>query len=152
MSSEREGVIAVPLDALIAELGEIRRYIDSLQNQLNQVTSELNEVSNSKNFISELKTGSIEEVVIPTDRRGYVLTRAKPIDRDRVIVHIGLDYYAELPLEKAMEILITVEKDLRNTLALIQRELSNAANYYQQLQALVNKALEQARQEARASR
>ena len=151
-SNERREVIAIPLDALIAELGEVRRYIDALQNQLNQITSELNEVNNSKNFISELKTSSIDEIVIPTDRRGYVLTRAKPIDRDKVIVHVGLEYYAKLPLEKAMEILINIEKDLRNTLTLIQRELNNATNYYQQLQALISKALEQARQSTQVTK
>ena len=151
-SNERKEVIAVPLDALVAELGEVRKYIDALQNQLNQITSELNEVNNSKNFISELKTGSIDEVVIPADRRGYVLARAKPIDREKVIVHVGLEYYAELSLEKAMEILINIEKDLRNTLALIQRELNNATSYYQQLQALISKALEQARQGTQVTR
>lgn len=151
-SNERREVITVPLDTLIAELGEVRRYIDTLQSQLNQITSELSEVNNSKNFISELKTEGVEEVVVPTDRRGYVLTRAKPIDKDKVIVHIGLEYYAELPLEKAMEILINIEKDLRNTLTLIQRELSNATNYYQQLQALIGKALEQARQGTQVSK
>jgi len=151
-SNERREVITVPLDTLIAELGEVRRYIDTLQSQLNQITSELSEVNNSKNFISELKTEGVKEVVVPTDRRGYVLTRAKPIDKDKVIVHIGLEYYAELPLEKAMEILINIEKDLRNTLTLIQRELSNATNYYQQLQALIGKALEQARQGTQVSK
>jgi len=151
-SNGRREVITIPLDTLIAELGEVRKYIDALQNQLNQITSELNEVNNSKNFISELKTGSIDEVVIPADRRGYVLARAKPIDRDKVIVHVGLEYYAELPLEKAMEILISIEKDLRNTLTLIQRELNNATNYYQQLQALISKALEQARQSTQATK
>ena len=145
--SKEKRAIAVPLETLIAELGEVKKYIDLLQAQINQLTVELNEINNSRNFISEIKEG-VKDVIVPTDRRGYVLTKARLEVSDHVIVHIGLDYYVELPLEKAMNILVSIEKDIKETINALQRELSNAATYYQQLQAIVSKALEQARTQA----
>jgi len=143
-SNEKREVIAIPLESLIAELSEVRKYIDALQAQINQLTVELNEIGNSRNFISEIKSGA-REIIVPTDRRGYVLTKARLEFTDKVIVHVGLDYYVEVPLEKAMDVLVNIEKDLRDTINTLQRELNNATIYYQQLQSIVNKALEQAR-------
>ena len=150
-STSREARVVVPLESIIAELGEVKKYIDSLQAHIDQITSELNEISSSRNFLSELKTSKPKELIVPTDRRGYVLAKVQPADLEKVLVHIGLDFYAEVGLEKASEILTTIEKDLKENIRTLQQELSRALNYYQYLQNIVSQALAKA-QQVRTSR
>ncbi len=147
----QEGRIVVPLESIIAELNEVKKYIDTLQAHIDQITSELNEINSSRNFLSELKTSKPKELIIPTDRRGYVLAKVQPTDLEKVLVHIGLDFYAEVNLEKASEILTIIEKDLKEGVRNLQQELSRALGYYQHLQNIVNQALAKI-QQARTSR
>lgn len=137
---------AVSFEALLAQLAELRKYIEALQNQINQVQEELNEVKSSMNALSELKNAGVREFLAPADRRGYVLIRASPQDVDRVITHIGLEYYAELPLNKAIEVLSSREKEYRGVADELQRELVRAVKHYERLENLVNSILAQARQ------
>lgn len=140
-----QGQIAVSLDALLAQLAELRKYIDAIQAQINQVSAELTEIKSSEDAISELKTKSPDEILTPADRRGHVMIRAQLVSKDRVVAHIGLNYYAEVSLEKATEILLSKEKELKNVLNELQNELARVVSYYQQLEALVNSAVAQAR-------
>lgn len=134
-------VIAVPLESVLAELGELRKYIEALQAQIDQVSSELEDVIASRNLISELKTSKPDELFMPSDRRGLVLIRAKPLSKDKVVIHVGVNYYVEMGLEEAMEVLSRIEREGKEVLATLQRELNNALTYYQQLQGLVSQAL-----------
>ena len=143
--AQQKRVIAIPLESVLAELGELRKYIEALQNQIDQVSSELEDIIASRNLISELKTTKPDELFMPSDRRGLVLIKAKPLSTDKVVVHVGVNYYAEMGLEEAMEVLSKIEKESKEVLAMLQRELNNAVNYYQQLQGLVAQALSRQR-------
>ena len=145
MSDKASQGIAVSLDALMAELAEARKYIEALEGQINQLNSELVEIISSREFISELNTRDIKELIAPADRRGHVMVKVTPITRDRVIAHIGLEYYVELPLDKAIEVLSKKESDVKKAIDALQSELNNAVRYYRQLQAIVNAALAQAK-------
>ncbi len=140
-----QGQVTVSLEALLAQLAELRKYIDAIQAQINQVSAELTEIKSSEDAIAELKTKSPDEILAPADRRGHVMIRAQPVSKDKVVAHIGLNYYAEVSLEKATEILLTKEKELKNVLNELQNELARVVNYYQQLEAIVNSAVAQAR-------
>lgn len=137
---------AVSFEALLAQLAELRKYIEALQNQLNQIQDELNEVKSSMNALSEFRNTSVSEFLAPADRRGYVLIKASPQCIDKVITHIGLEYYAELPLDKAIEVLSGREKEYRGVADELQRELVRAVKHYERLENLVNSILAQARQ------
>ncbi len=144
------GQVAIPLDAILAQLAELRKYMEALQTQLNQITGELTEVRTSQKMVAELKTRGPDELLAPADRRGHILLRASPKDVETVVAHIGLNYYAEVPLEKATEILLLKEKELRKVYGDLQRELNQVVSQYQQLEALVNTVMAQAKkQEAR---
>jgi len=145
LSDKASQGIAVSLDALMAELAEARKYIEALEGQINQLNSELVEIISSREFISELNTRDIKELIAPADRRGHVMVKVTPITRDRVIAHIGLEYYVELPLDKAIEVLSKKESDVKKAIDALQSELNNAVRYYRQLQAIVNAALAQAK-------
>lgn len=141
------GKIVVSLDALIAQLNDLKGYIGALQTQIDQLTSELAEIRSSEELISELKTKKPDEVLAPADRRGHVMIRALPKVKEAVVTHIGQDLYVEVPLEKAISILLEKEKDVRNLLSSLQKELAKATQYYQQLEAVVNTVLSQARKQ-----
>ncbi len=139
----------VSFEALLAQLSELRKYIDALQNQLNQVQEELNEIRSSINALTEFKGEGVTEFLAPADRRGYVLIKASPHHVDRVITHVGLEYYAELSLDKAFEVLSSREKEYKDIAEELQKELVKALNHYEKLENLVNSILAQA-QQARA--
>jgi len=136
----------VSFEALLAQLSELRKYIDALQNQLNQVQEELNEIRSSINALTEFKGEGITEFLAPADRRGYVLIKASPHHVDRFITHVGLEYYAELSLDKAFEVLSSREKEYKEIAEELQKELVKALNHYEKLENLVNSILAQAQQ------
>ncbi len=142
--------VVVSLDALMAQLNDLRNYISALQAQIDNLIAELTEVKSSENVVSELKTKAPEEVLAPADRRGHVMLRAKPVTIDSVVVHIGGDNYTELPLEKAIEIVLSKEKELSNVLTQLRKELNKATDYHDQLQLLVNSLIAQAKKQAKS--
>lgn len=133
-------------EALLAQLTELKKYIDALQNQLTQVQEELNEIKSSINALTEFKNEGVSEFLAPADRRGYVLIKASPHYVDRVITHVGLEYYAELSLDKAFEVLINREKEYKDIADELQKELVKALNHYERLENLVNSIIAQAQQ------
>ena len=147
MSSEKsERKQVVSFEALLAQLTELKKYIDALQNQLTQVQEELNEIKSSINALTEFKNEGVSEFLAPADRRGYVLIKASPHYVDRVITHVGLEYYAELSLDKAFEVLINREKEYKDIADELQKELVKALNHYERLENLVNSIIAQAQQ------
>ncbi len=149
MSESKGQRIVVPLDALIAQMAELRKYIESLQTQINQIQEEISELRASSNALSEFKSGKAEEILTPADRRGHILIKAKPISKETVITHVGLEYYVELPLDKAIEILSIKEKELKEASDELQRELIKVLNYYQKLENVVNTVLAQVKQQTK---
>ncbi|PUA33384.1 MAG: prefoldin subunit alpha [Zestosphaera tikiterensis] len=149
MSESKGQRVVVSLDALVAQMAELRKYIENLQTQINQIQEEISELRASSNALSEFKSGKTEEILTPADRRGHILIKAKPVSKETVVTHIGLEYYVELPLDKAIEILTLKEKELREASDELQRELVRVLNYYQRLENVVNTVLTQARQQAK---
>lgn len=145
MSEQSGQEVAVSLDALMAELAEARKYIEVLENQINQLNSELLEIISSRELISEFNIRDVKEMVTPADRRGHIMIKVMPAVKNKVITHIGLEYYVELPLDKAIEVLGKKESDVKKAVESLQKELNNAVKYYRQLQAIINTAIAQAR-------
>ncbi len=142
--AQQTQVTAVPLDAILAEMGELRRYIEALQTQINQLSGELIELSNSRELISDLKSGKATELMVPSDRRGHILLRVAPQSSDKVVAHVGVNIYVELSLEKAIEVLSMKERDVKEAIKVLQEELRRATEYYRSLQAVVSSALPKA--------
>ena len=147
MSNQSGQGIAISLDALMAELAEAKKYIEALESQINQLNSELAEIISSRELISEFNTRDVKEIIAPADRRGHVMIKVAPAIRNKVITHIGLEYYVELPLDKAIEVLSKKENDVKKAIESLQGELNNAVRYYRQLQAIINTAIAQARRQ-----
>ncbi len=138
-----EGTLSV--NEALARLAELRRYMEAIQAQIDQATQELEEIRSSTNAISELKRRPESELLMPADRRGHILLKVKAVNSSKVLAHIGLEYFAEVDVEKAVEILTTLEKEVKEVLRTLQQELNKVASSYKQLQDAVNAALARAK-------
>jgi prefoldin alpha subunit len=144
LSSKEKKKVTVSLEAIVAELAETRKYVEALQSNLSQLSAELNEIAASKSALELIKDKQEVELLTPTDTRGHVYLRTLINDPSKVVAHIGLNYYALLPPDKAIELLSKKEEDIRNAIEMVRSELSKVLQYYQNLQAVVNKLMQQA--------
>jgi len=139
---------AISVNEAIAKLAELRRYIEAIQTQIDQVTAEIEEVKASTNTLSELRKEHVNELFMPTDSRGHIMIKVTPVTKERVLTHLGMEYFAELDLEKAMEVLLMKEKELKDVIRKLQEELDRVVIMYKQLQSAVNAAMAQAQAKA----
>lgn len=135
----REG--SAELESLIAELAEIKKYVESLQNTITQLAAELQEVRLSRGALEALSNlGSIESL-ISLDRRGHTYVKGVIGATNTVVAHIGSNYYAEVPVAVAIKLLNDKESDVMKSIQLVQGELNKVLTYYHQLQELISRAL-----------
>ncbi len=139
---------AISINEAIARLAELRRYIEAIQTQIDQVTAEIEEIRASTNALSELRKEHVSELFMPADSRGHIMIKVTPVTKERVLTHLGMEYFAELDLEKAMEVLSLKEKELRDVIKRLQEELDRVVTMYKQLQSAVNAAIAQAQARA----
>ena len=138
MSSGEKGVrVLVPLEAVIAEFERTKRYVEGLQENIRRALERLNDLAIARDLISSMKVYKVNEILVPANKEGSVYAYAK-LDRvDRVVVHIGQDYFLELSLEKAMEVIVSEENEIKEVIKELEKELSEATKYLQTLQAVI---------------
>lgn len=129
------------VESLVAELAEIRKYIESLQNTISQLASELQEIRLSKSALEALSGRRDVDTLISLDRRGHTYVRGLITEVKSVVAHIGSNYYAEVPVEVAVKLLNEKEGDVMRALQSVEGELNKVVSYYQQLQEALGKAL-----------
>ncbi len=140
--SSRIGGEGADVEALVAELAEVRKYVESLQNSIAQLASELQEIRISREaleYISSQPGGG--ETLISLDRRGHTYVKGVISETRLVVAHIGSNYYAEVPVDLAVKLLNEKESDVMRSLQMVQGELNKILTYYHQLQEAINKAL-----------
>lgn len=135
---------AISVNEAIAKLAELRRYMEAIQAQIDQVMAEIEEIKASTSVVSELRKEWVNELFMPTDRRGHIMIKVTPVTKERVLTHLGMEYFAELSLEKATEVLSLKEKELKDVVRRLQEELDRVVTMYKQLQSAINAALAQA--------
>ncbi|RLG88649.1 MAG: prefoldin subunit alpha [Thermoprotei archaeon] len=131
MSSEAK----ISIQELAIYMSQLEDYIRRLQDRVSAVATEIEEVRLSRRTLEELSSLKSEsEAFIALDRRGHVFTMCILTKPQTVITHIGTDYYAELPIDKAVSILLSKERDLTLSLQALQAELRKAAKIYEDVQ------------------
>jgi len=136
-SGEKEVRVLVPLEAVIAEFERTKRYVEGLQENIKRALERLNDLAIARDLISSMKVYKVNEILVPANKEGSVYAYAK-LDRvDRVVVHIGQDYFLELSLEKAMEVIVSEENEIKEVIKELEKELSEATKYLQTLQAVI---------------
>jgi len=137
----------VSVEDLLAQVSALRNNIDYLQRLANDVADALASIASAKEAINALKNTS-GDTLIAADKRGNLMLKVSPIDSSKVLVHLGLNYYAEVTSEKAEDILTKREQELRAALERINNELAKNVQAYNEITSILQSIEEEARRAA----
>jgi prefoldin, archaeal alpha subunit/eukaryotic subunit 5 len=143
MSETGEQRTVVTLEDLLAQAEALRREIEALQKLRDELTESLNSVKNAKEAINSLKTQS-KDLMLSVDKRGFILLRVTEIPISKVLVNLGLGYYAEIEPDAATKILDSREEQLNKGIQEVSSRLNTVVNAYAQISEIINRAQEQA--------
>ncbi|QGA54858.1 prefoldin subunit alpha [Sulfolobus sp. E5-1-F] len=132
-----QGQGGITLDDLIAQAEYLKKYIDSLQRTQLELLESINSIDSAKQAIETIKSGS-KEMLVFIDRKGYLLAKVGGIIGDKVTVHLGLSYYAEVDLDSAIKILDKRKDEMNKAAQNLNNELQKAASAYNQIVDILN--------------
>ncbi len=134
-SKEKEKIVIDP-NMLLVQAQELAKYIEALRNALAGVETTRVNLTTAKETIEALSEVK-EDIFIPGDHGGIIYFKAKPTQTDKVLLHLGREYYAVLPVDKAKEKiesrLASLEKQERE----LRKKLDEALQQYQAVQSLI---------------
>jgi prefoldin alpha subunit len=137
----------VSVEDLLAQASALRNNIDYLQRLANDVADALASIASAKEAINALKNMS-GDTLIAADKRGNLMLKLGSIDSSKVLVHLGLNYYAEVTSEKAEDILTKREQELKAALERINNELAKNVQAYNEITSILQSIEEEARRAA----
>ena len=135
MSQDKE---TITLEELIVQADSLRRYIESLQRAQIEILESINSIESAKQAIESIKSGSNKEIMLFIDKKGYVMTRVNEISSDKLMIHLGLSYYAEVDPDTAARILDKRKEELNKAAQSLNNELQKAASAYNQIVDILN--------------
>ncbi|MCG2871675.1 MAG: prefoldin subunit alpha [Sulfolobales archaeon] len=141
----------VSVEDLLAQASALRNNIDYLQRLANDVADALASIASAKEAINALKNMS-GDTLIAADKRGNLMLKLGSIDSSKVLVHLGLNYYAEVTSEKAEDILTKREQELKAALERINNELAKNVQAYNEITSILQSIEEEARRAAAQQR
>ena len=141
----------VSVEDLLAQASVLRNNIDYLQRLANDVADALASIASAKEAINALKNMS-GDTLIAADKRGNLMLKLGSIDSSKVLVHLGLNYYAEVTSEKAEDILTKREQELKAALERINNELAKNVQAYNEITSILQSIEEEARRAAAQQR
>ncbi|WP_246263962.1 prefoldin subunit alpha [Metallosphaera tengchongensis] len=139
MAESNQGRMVVSLEDLLVQADSLKKEIDALQKLRDEVLESLGAVKSSKEALNILKAQN-KEMLLSVDRRGFVILKVTEIPSDKVLVNLGLGYYAEIPPEDASKILDNREEQLNKSLQEITNRLNTVVNAYSQIAEILNRA------------
>ncbi|MCQ4344738.1 MAG: prefoldin subunit alpha [Sulfolobaceae archaeon] len=137
----------VSVEDLLAQASALKNNIDYLQRLANDVADALASIASAKEAINALKNVS-GDTLIAADKRGNLMLKLGSIDSSKVLVHLGLNYYAEVTSEKAEDILTKREQELKAALERINNELAKNVQAYDEITSILQSIEEEARRVA----
>ena len=137
----------VSVEDLLAQASALKNNIDYLQRLANDVADALASIASAKEAINALKNMS-GDTLIAADKRGNLMLKLGSIDSSKVLVHLGLNYYAEVTSEKAEDILTKREQELKAALERINNELAKNVQAYSEITSILQSIEEEARRAA----
>ncbi|WP_240938777.1 prefoldin subunit alpha [Metallosphaera hakonensis] len=134
--------MVVSLEDLLAQADALRKEIDALQKLRDEIYESLNSVKSAKEAINLIK-GQGKDLMLSADRRGFILLTVTEIPASKVLVNLGLGYYAEMAPEHASKILDEREDQLNKSLQEVTNRLNTSVNAYSQIAEILNRAQQQ---------
>ncbi len=122
--------------ALLAQIQALEAQINRMQGLLAELTAARDNVVRSRQSIEALSSTG-EPVIIPLDPNMNSMAVVEARDRERFIVHLGLEIYAKLPKDEAVKVLEAKEERLSKSISEATRQLKELTSMYEQYQALL---------------
>ena len=138
------------LQEALAQLAALEDYMGRLQTLITALEQRIARLTETEDAIQMLDENT--EIMASVDGAGEVYFKAKPVNPDKLLIHLGLDLYAELPREKALDLIRDERAKTARLLDNYRRELMSVAQYYQNLRAAVEQAVEAARRAQQGQR
>ncbi|GAB6147636.1 prefoldin subunit alpha [Stetteria hydrogenophila] len=128
-----------------SQLAAIQEQIEATQALIAQLEAAVNNLKLASDSIDGIvKHG--EEVIFPLDPGFNAYTRGRPLSRDRFIVHLGLEYYAETDASTALQIIARKRGRLEKSLQELRERLNALAQLYEKYKKALAEALQAAEQ------
>jgi len=130
---------------IIGQLAALEEYISRLQSTLNELETRIAVLDAAEKALYTIE--SDVEILTPLDGVGNVYARAKILESKKIIYHVGLDIYMELPRDKVVELIREERANVARIADMYRRELTQASHYYATLRAAVEQAMSRAQQQ-----
>ncbi len=136
---------AITLEEALEQLQLLESQLRQLQTAMTELETRIAQLTAVEDAISALSAGQ-HEALVPLDGRGTVLLRATISQVERVMVHVGLNLFVDVPRDKALEYIRDEKALLSKLLDRYRQEYGRIAQYYTALRSAVEQALQQAQQ------
>lgn len=141
MAENQDNRILISIEDLLAQAELLKRQIDDLQKAQTELADSLASIRSAKDSIEELKKQ--QELLVASDKRGYVMFKVQQQPQEKVLVYLGLSYYAEVDLQTAIKILESREEELNKSLQDINAKLTESVNTYSQISEILRSIQQQ---------
>ncbi len=144
MSNQEENKVVVSLDDLLAQAQLLKKQIEDLSAARAELSDSVASIESAKASIQELKTQ--QEMLVSTDKKGYLMFKIDPQPPQKVLVYLGLSYYAEVDMDTALKILDDRENELKEAFTGLDKKLAESKEAYDQIVDVLNQIQAQAQQ------
>jgi prefoldin alpha subunit len=134
---------AITLEEALEQLQLLENQLRQLQTIMGELEARIVQLTSVEDAIATLATGE-HETLVPLDSRGSVFVRAQVKSVERLLVHVGLNLFVDVPREKALEYIREEKALLSKMLDNYRQEYGKLAQYYAALRSAVEQALQQA--------
>jgi prefoldin alpha subunit len=126
----------------------LKEQIDALQAYLQQLIQARDSVLRAMDSLKAVN--NVEgSVLVYLDPHMNVAIKVNPVEKDKMLVHLGLNVYARTSLEEALKVLEDRRARLDKAVEETRRAIGNLASLHDQYQALLQRVLAQAQARGR---
>ncbi|QGR17080.1 prefoldin subunit alpha [Sulfurisphaera ohwakuensis] len=140
-NEENQQKVVVSLEDLLAQADALKKYIDYLQKTYAELQDNIMSIDSSLQALKELQNS--QELLMVGDKRGNVIFKVQGIDKAKVLVHLGLEYYAEVDPDFATKVLNDKKTELSSVLSNVEKELAKSLEAYKEIADILNQAQQQ---------
>ena len=119
---------------ILAQIRALEEQIKRLQETLKELVEAQQQVQAAIDSINAARESG-DDILIPLDPGLNAIARARVEDKDKFIVHLGLDVYAKLPAEKALRVLEEKKEKIGKSISEVNKQLQELMSVYEQYRA-----------------
>ncbi|MEB3759954.1 MAG: prefoldin subunit 3 [Desulfurococcales archaeon] len=120
--------------ALLAQAQALRERLTALQTTITQLEQAR---INVRRAIETAKSLASDEILAPTDPDYNGMIMVKPINKEKILVKLGGNIYAKVPVEKAVEILEKRADSLEKQVQFLMKEYDETLRALESIESLL---------------